>query len=115
MRAPAVEDVKTTRGVVLRRDPAREVCFRVVHLHKDLHDYDDMSPVARRQRVHRHMHNEMQNLEIAAQSLVNFPDQPWELRLQIARQCWDEARHAGLMYRRLRALNGFKGEFPVMN
>ena len=115
MRALAADDVKVVRGVTLRRDPAREACFTVVQMHKDLHDYDDMSDVSRRQRLHRHMHNEMQTLEIAAQGLADFPDAPWELRLQSARQCWDEARHTKLLYRRLRELGGRKGEFPVMN
>jgi hypothetical protein len=115
MRALTAEDVKTVRGVRLRRDPAREACFSVVELHKDLHDYEGMSEVSRRQRLHRHMHNEMQTLEIVAQSLADFPDAPWELRLQLARQCWDETRHSALLYRRLRELGGRKGDFPVMN
>ncbi len=115
MRALTADDVKVVRGVSLRRDPAREACFTVVQLHKDLHDYDDMSDVSRRQRLHRHMHNEMQSLEIAAQALADFSDAPWELRLQSARQCWDESRHTKVLYRRLRELGGRKGEFPVMN
>jgi uncharacterized ferritin-like protein (DUF455 family) len=109
------ENTKTVRGVTLHRDPVREPCFAVVDLHKDLHDYDDMSEMSRRQRLHRHMHNEMQTLEIVAQGLVDFPDAPWELRLQLARQCWDEARHTSILYRRLREIGGRKGEFPVMN
>ena len=109
------DDVKTTRGVTLRRDPAREACFTVVHVHKDLYDYEGMSDVSRRQRLHRHMHNEMQTLEIVAQGVADFPDAPWELRLQLARQCWDEVRHSAILYRRLRELGGRKGEFPVMN
>ena len=115
MRPIAPDDVKIVRGMRLRRDPAREACFHVVQLHKDLHDYDDMSDVSRRQRLHRHMHNEMQTMEIAAQGLADFPGAPWELRMQMARQCWDESRHAQILYRRLRELGGRKGEFPVMN
>jgi uncharacterized ferritin-like protein (DUF455 family) len=115
MRALTAEDFKTTRGVTLRRDPAREACFEVVHLHKDLHDYEGMSPEARRHRLHRHMHNEMQTLEIVAQSVADFPDAPWELRLEMARQCWDETRHTKIVYRRLLELGGRKGEFPIMN
>jgi uncharacterized ferritin-like protein (DUF455 family) len=103
------------RGVTLHRDPARESCFKVVELHKDLHDYDDMSDVSRRQRLHRHLHNEMQTLEIVAQAVADFPNAPWELRMQLARQCWDESRHSAILYRRLRELGGRKGEFPVMN
>ena len=102
-------------GVRLRADPARERCFQVVHRHRDMKDYADMSDVAVRQRLHKHMHNEMQNLEIVAQSLTDFPLEPWELRMDLARQCWDEARHAAVFFRRLRELGGSKGEFPVMN
>jgi uncharacterized ferritin-like protein (DUF455 family) len=109
------DKTKIIRGVALHRDPAREPCFTVVELHKDLHDYDDMSDVSRRQRLHRHMHNEMQTLEIVAQGLADFPDAPWELRMQLARQCWDESRHSAILYRRLREMGGRKGEFPVMN
>jgi uncharacterized ferritin-like protein (DUF455 family) len=108
-------ETKTVRGVTLRRDPAREPCFNVVHIHTDLADYADMTETARRQRLHKHMHNEMQSLEIAAQTLSDFPDAEWELRLALARQCWDETRHTRLLYRRLRQLGGRKGEFPVMN
>ena len=109
------EDWKIVRGMKLRRDPAREECFRIAHLHSEMHDYGDMSPVARRERLHRHAHNEVQSLEIAAQCLADFPEAPWNLRLQLARQCWDETRHAMLLYRRLGEIGGQKGEFPVMN
>jgi uncharacterized ferritin-like protein (DUF455 family) len=106
---------KFVRGVTLRADPARERCFMVVQSSAEMADYADMSSVARRQRLHKHMHNEMQSLEMAAQSLVDFPDAPWELRMSVARQCWDETRHTRLLYKRLIELGGRKGEFPVMN
>jgi uncharacterized ferritin-like protein (DUF455 family) len=108
-------ELKTVRGAVLRKDPARESCFNVVQLHKDMHDHEGMSEVSRRQRLHRHMHNEMQNLEIVAQTLVDFPETPWQLRMELARQCWDETRHCSLLHKRLLETGGFKGEFPVMN
>jgi uncharacterized ferritin-like protein (DUF455 family) len=108
-------ETKVVRGVTLRADPAREPCFTVVQDPAELADYADMSEVARRQRLHKHMHNEMQSLEMAAQSLADFPDAPWSLRMSLARQCWDETRHTELLYRRLQELGGRKGEFPVMN
>ena len=43
--------------------------------------------------LHRQMNEEVNSLEIAARNLADFPDADWELRLAIARQCWDEARH----------------------
>jgi uncharacterized ferritin-like protein (DUF455 family) len=33
--------------------------------------------------------------------------------MELARQCWDEARHILVLYRRLRELGGRKGEFPI--
>lgn len=115
MRPLTALETKTVRGVTLRRDPAREPCFRLVHLHHDMEDLGDMSDASRRQRLHQHMHNEMQSLEIAAQCIVDFPETPWDLRLELARQCWDETRHTQMLHRRLRDLGGRKGEFPVMN
>lgn len=106
---------KVIRGITLREDPAREPCFTVVQDSAELLDYDDMSPVSRRQRLHKHMHNEMQSIEMSAQSLADFPDAPWGLRMCLARQCWDESRHSRLLYRRLCQVGGQKGEFPVMN
>ena len=108
-------ETKTVRGVALRRDPAREACFNVVHLHNEMENFNDMSDTSRRQRLHQHMHNEMQSLEIAAQCIVDFPDTQWELQMELARQCWDETRHTQMLYRRLREIGGRKGEFKVMN
>jgi hypothetical protein len=44
-----------------------------------------------------------------------FPDATWELRLELARQCWDESRHARMLLNRVREMGGDKGEFPVMH
>jgi uncharacterized ferritin-like protein (DUF455 family) len=107
--------LKQVQGVALRRDPARESCFTVVQLPHDLCEYSPGSALWERESLHRHLNTELQSLEIAAQSLVDFPDAPWELRVQHARQCWDESRHAGLIARQLTAHGGFKGEFPIIN
>lgn len=105
----------SVRGITLRADPAREPCFKVVHLHSELWRSIDMSAESQREKLHREYNTEVQGMEIAAQSLVEFPDAPWELRMEIARQCWDESRHARLYYRRLAEKRGFKGEFPIAN
>jgi hypothetical protein len=108
-------EMKMVRGVQLRRDPARDACFKTVDTDEEMFAWDDMSPISRRERLHRHMNNEIGSLDIAAQCLADFPDAPWELRLQIARQCWDESRHVNALHRRLRAIGGYKGEFPISN
>jgi uncharacterized ferritin-like protein (DUF455 family) len=61
------------------------------------------------------MNNETGSLEIAAQTLADFPEAPWELRMELARQAYDETRHIEGLYQRLCELGGFKGEFPIGN
>ena len=102
-------------GVVLRASPARDACFKLVTDQAEMAKHPDGSLEARREHLHSDVNNEIQSLEIAAQMLVDFPDAPWELRLELARQCWDETRHARLFLGRLLALKGFKGEFPIIN
>ena len=107
---------KTVLGVTLCADPAREECFRVAQLDSEMQTFEDgMSEDARREKLHRHMNNEMGALEIAAQCLADFPDSPWELRMQLARQAFDESRHVRALHQRLRQLGGYKGEFPIGN
>jgi uncharacterized ferritin-like protein (DUF455 family) len=106
---------KMVRGVSLRRDPAREACFVVVDTDAEMQDWPGMSDQSRREKLHRHMNNETGALEIAAQCLVDFPDAPWPLRMQLARQASDESRHVLLLSRRLHEIGGRKGEFPVAN
>jgi uncharacterized ferritin-like protein (DUF455 family) len=100
-------------GVRLRDDPARDACFRLVRRDGEMHNYEGSGPLARRELVHRHMSNELTSLDIAAQCLADFPDAPWDLRLELARQCWDESRHVEVLHRKLRAMGGRKGEFPI--
>ena len=107
---------KTVQGVTLCADPAREPCFRVAQTDSEMQQFESsMSEDARRERLHRHMNNEMGALEIAAQCLADFTESPWELRMQLARQAFDERRHVHALHQRLRQLGGFKGEFPIGN
>lgn len=115
MAGGAIE-TKVVRGVTLRKDPAREACFEIAHHESEVRsarDYNSVSAV--RSMMHREYNAETQNAEIAAQTLVDFPDAPWELRMQLARQCWDETRHARMFLRRVIELGGRKGESPIKN
>ena len=109
------EETKQVKGLTLRRDPLREECFQIVNSDAEMYQWPDMSDISKRERLHRHMNNETGAIEIAAQCLVDFPEAPWELRMQLARQCWDESRHVASLYRRLRQIGGRKGEFPISN
>jgi bacterioferritin (cytochrome b1) len=106
---------KDVRGVTLAADPARESCFRVVNTDDEMEEWPDTSIQSRQERLHRHMNIELGALEIAAQMLVDFPETPWDLRMALARQASDEARHAAMLFRRLAELGGTKGQFPIAN
>jgi uncharacterized ferritin-like protein (DUF455 family) len=106
---------KQVRGITLRADPDREAVFTVAQTDLDMHSFPTLTPEGQRERLHRHMNNEMGALDIAAQCLADFPDAPWELRMRLARQSSDESRHVMALYRKLRKLGGRKGEFPIGN
>jgi rubrerythrin len=105
------------RGLELREDPAREKCFRIVHQHyqRYLPSADAPFDPTGREGLHTLMNSELVSLEIAAQSIADFPDAPWELKMMLARVAWDESRHAAMCLARLRAVGGFKGQFPIIN
>ena len=63
-------------------------------------------------RMHGIYVGELQALEGAARSLWDFPDSPWEFKMNMARQCWDEARHIQIFEKLLTHLGGEVGMFP---
>ncbi|MFP6662773.1 MAG: DUF455 family protein [Deltaproteobacteria bacterium] len=63
-------------------------------------------------RMHGIFGGELQALEGAARSLWDFPDAPWEFKMNMARQCWDEARHVQIFEKLLIYLGGEIGMFP---
>lgn len=106
-------DFDTIGNLRVRREPAREKCFKVVRHDTEMAEHEGFGDAARREMVHRHMSNEITSIDIAAQCLADFPDAPWPLRMELARQCWDETRHVRVLYRRLKEMGGYKGEFPI--
>ena len=95
--------------------PARDERFRVVDRWRDMVNHPKGSPEYRREFLHRQMNEEMNVMEQAAQSLVDFPEESWEIRKAIAGQCADEARHT-LAYLRLMQERGIEaGEYPILN
>lgn len=63
-------------------------------------------------RMHGIFMGELQALEGAGRSLWDFPDTPWEFKMNMARQCWDEARHVQIYEKLLTRLGGRVGMFP---
>ena len=50
-----------------------------------------------------------------ARNLSDFPGEDWEVRMHLARQCADEARHARMFRRLFEKRGGTVGEYPVLN
>lgn len=56
---------------------------------------------------------EICGLEMCARNIVLFRDMPWAFKMDMARQAWDEARHAEAFLRASIALGGSIGMDPV--
>ena len=56
--------------------------------------------------------NTIEALEGAGRTLWDFPDAPWEFKMNMARQCWDEARHVQIYEKLLAHVGGYVGMFP---
>ena len=95
--------------------PARDPRFVVKERWVECENYPDGHPLHKVQFVHRQMNEEVIGLECSARCLTDFPEAPWELRMWLARQCSDEARHGHMFRRLLERLGGRVGEFPVLD
>ena len=95
--------------------PARDGRFAVCETWAEMTNLPVEDPRHHQEFLHRQMNEEVNGLEIAARNLVDFPDADWELRLSIARQCWDEARHVVMFRRCYERRGGRVGEYPVLN
>jgi len=101
--------------VTLADGPARDARFVVKKRWSELQNIDPSDPAHQTEFLHRQMNEEMNSIEISARNLVDFPDAPWELRMAMARQCWDEARHC-LAFRALfEKRRGTVGQYPIIN
>jgi rubrerythrin len=74
--------------------PARDARFKVVDTWKECANFPEGDPRRILEFMHRQMNEEMDATECSARTITDFPDAPWELRMFLARQCADEARHA---------------------
>ena len=63
----------------------------------------------------RQMNEEVNSIEASARCLTDFPQADWALRLEMARQCSDEATHALMFRRMIEHRGGQIGQHPVLN
>jgi uncharacterized ferritin-like protein (DUF455 family) len=64
-----------------------------------------------RTQLHGIFVGELQALEAAGRTLYDFPDAPWEFKMNMARQCWDEARHVQIYEKLLGHAGARVGDF----
>ena len=95
--------------------PARDRRFTVVDTWRECANFPDGDPRKVLEFMHRQMNEEMDASECSARAIVDFPDAPWEVRMFLARQCADEARHALIFSKLFEKRGGKLGEYPVMN
>ena len=50
----------------------------------------ERTPLQLRMQLHGIFVGELQALEAAGRTIWDFPDAPWEFKMNMARQCWDE-------------------------
>jgi uncharacterized ferritin-like protein (DUF455 family) len=56
---------------------------------------------------------ELATIESCSRMILEFPAMPWEFVVDMARQCWDEARHAEAFRTRLLQLGGRLGTYAM--
>lgn len=94
------------------RPPARDQRFQVI-------PYAEYFPAtidpadAVLHMTHNIVSAEVEAEEICARVIADFPDLPWGMKVELARQAWDEARHAEQQWRRLEELGGRLPLAPV--
>lgn len=95
--------------------PARDSRFTVAERWIECVNFPPGHPQRELEFFHRQMNEEVDSLECSARNLSDFPDVDWHLRLFLARQCADEARHAALFRRIFESRGGCVGQYPVLN
>jgi uncharacterized ferritin-like protein (DUF455 family) len=86
--------------------------FGLITLNEALDPKDPVAPTRLMLRMHGIFVGELQALEGAGRSLWDFPDAPWEFKMNMARQCWDETRHVQVYEKLLEHVGGYAGMFP---
>ena len=94
--------------------PARDGRFRPLEPGKKMPKAKPLeTPEGRVRLLHIALINlEIPAIEVCGRMIAEFPESPWAMKLDLARQIWDEARHAEMCADRLQELGGTLGSFP---
>ena len=75
------------RGAVLVLRPSRD------DFKPSITAEDEWSLEGFRHKFHQLLYGEVETTDRMGKMLAEFPDLPWEMRMELAHQMWDEARH----------------------
>ncbi len=109
--APAIE--KSVEGTPL--EPLYQEygpAFGIIAQQRPLEPGDPVAKIRLQQQMHGIFVGELQALEGAARSIWDFPEAPWDFKMNMARQCWDEARHVQIYEKLIDHVEGEVGMFP---
>jgi uncharacterized ferritin-like protein (DUF455 family) len=70
------------------------------------------SPLQLQTQLHGIFVGELQAMEAAGRTVWDFPDAPWEFKMNMARQTWDEARHVQIFEKLMDHVGTAIGEYP---
>ncbi len=86
--------------------------FSLVTLNEPIRPGNPQVETQLKLRMHGIFVGEVQALEGAGRSLWDFPEAPWEFKMNMARQCWDEARHVQVYEKLMDHVGVEVGAFP---
>ena len=97
------------------RMPIRPGDWKII---EDPNDYAEKANTfdnveGKRRLLHDLMDGELCSIERLGKMLAEFSELPWEMKLQLSKQAWDESRHAEAQIRRLKEFGGKVGDYPV--
>jgi len=110
-----MDSQRNNKTALFAPEPARDGRFSVKERWQDCENLKSDDPRNLLEFLHRQMNEEIDGMECAAQNLADFPDAPWELRMQIARQVSDESRHVEMFRKLFEERGGTIGEYSVLN
>ncbi len=102
-------------SALLADGPARDPRFTVAERWVECATFPDGDPMREIEFFHRQMNEEVDSLECCARHLSDFRTEEWDIRMGLARQCSDEARHAVMFRRIFESRGGVVGQYPVLN
>lgn len=95
--------------------PARDSRFAVKERWCECVNLPPTHPDRDLEFFHRQMNEEINGMENAARNLADFSDADWGVRMSIARQASDEARHVQMFRRIMEKRGSWLGRYPVLN